>query len=483
MGNVGTPSVPRAPAPVSQARAPVPGNALSRIDPSTVALATIARTSRARDFDTMAHTFCSSLARALRASQVSLGWRDGDRMRIVASDPHGAREDEGDTRQALAAAMDEALDQQRPVFSLDRDLQAVRTAHRALATISGARALLGVPIGMEGRPLGAVMIAWAASDERPIDQTLAAASALVQATLPAVTRLLLLQRAIQSPLWSGDRRRSVQPIEHSRRRQRLGLAAVAILALLLWPFEQSLNVPVRIEGGMQRIAAAPADGYLKSVEARAGDRVAAGQVLAQLGERDLELEHARLVGETGQYQAQADAAMARGQRGEMAVAQSRLAQTRARLALIELRLDQLRVRAPIDGVVIDGDLRDRVGAPVDRGENLFVVAPSDRWRAVVELDERDLRAARVGASGTLSLDALPDHEATLRIERIAPSATVLDGRNVVELQAAIDHAIEDLRPGMRGVAHLDAGRSNLLARFTTRVAGTLQRIWWRWRPW
>ena len=234
---------------------------------------------------------------------------------------------------------------------------------------------------------------------------------------------------------------------------------------------------------MQRTVAAPIRGYLKAVHVRPGDTVREGQVIAELGDRDLELERAKLKSELAQHEGGIAAAMAKGERGAMAVAQSKVDETRARLGLVDHQLEQIRLRAPIDGVVLQGDLWQQLGAPVDRGKSLFVVAPDRRHRVIVELDERDLRRIAEGGSGRLALSALPWETMPVRIERIAPAAVAIDGRNVFELEARlVDGGDDALRAGQRGVAHLASGHGPLALDWARRASDAFARAAWRWTP-
>ena len=61
-------------------------------------------------------------------------------------------------------------------------------------------------------------------------------------------------------------------------------------------------------------------------------------------------------------------------------------------------------------------------------------------------------------------------------------AKIADGRNVLEVEAALDDGSEHLRPGMRGVARLNVGRARLLWIWTHRLFDRL-RLWlWAWSP-
>ncbi len=156
---------------------------------------------------------------------------------------------------------------------------------------------------------------------------------------------------------------------------------------------------------------------------RPGDRVVAGQVLAQLASQDMELERKRRESELRQHESGYRAAQARNDRTQMVVSQSKAAEAQALLTLAETQLDRARLQAPFDGIVIKGDLSQTLGAPVQRGEVLMVLAPSDSFRLIVEVDETDIAAIQPGQKGQLALAARPEQPLGFTTRRIVPVAT------------------------------------------------------------
>ena len=492
---------PAVPAAASDAVAPAG-------DDARTLLALVRELGACGDFDTAAALLCTRLAASVGAARVVLGWRDrpGGATRPLALSDAGEPEWTGEAARTLAAAMDEAISQARilvcpPAEGARTVLRATEVARRA----SGAVAVVAVPLAVDGAPRGALL---AEFDAPPAAGAGARLHASAELALPW---LGLLHARRPGPL-----RRALGLLLPARAtpgaRPRLarlawGAALAAGAVALAVPIELTVGAPARIEGEVQRTVAAPIRGYLKAVRVRPGDAVREGDVLAELGDRDLELDRAKLRSELAQHEGAVSAAMARGERAAMAVAQAKVDETRARLGLVDHQLAQIRLRAPIDGVVLQGDLWQQLGAPVDRGQSLFVVAPARRHRVIVELDERDLRRVAVGASGRLALSALPWDTLALRVERMAPAATTLDGRNVFELEASLQDdgadrtdagagadggvgqgvgqggaRASELRAGQRGVAHLAAGRGPLALEWARRAGDALARLAWRWMP-
>jgi hypothetical protein len=138
--------------------------------------------------------------------------------------------------------------------------------------------------------------------------------------------------------------------------------------------------------------------------------------------------------------------------------------------------------APFDGVVVRGDLQQRLGSPVEKGEVLFEVAPLDGYRVVLEVDERDVAYVSEGQPALLRLSALPGEALPCVVERVTPVAVVADGRNRFRAEARLEEPSESLRPGMTGVARIDAGRRARAWVWTHATFAWLRLAAWSWGP-
>ena len=440
-----------------------------------------------RSFHASATALCTELALLTGAARVTLGWLNKERCQPVALSHSGSIELATEQSDLLSAAMLEAIDQQCALqYPAPRDGAIARyivRSQQVLARSYGGAALT-VPLADHREAIGALVFEFAAIDPLAADTTRLAYHG-AQAAAPVLAllhqrdqpwyRRIVVSRARSAP---AQRHRSTL----SGGRMTAIAGALLLLVAAFVPIEHTVSAPARIEGEVQRIVASPTKGYLKAVQVRPGDTVKAGQALAELGERDLELERNKLKSEVAQHEGAAAAALAKADRTAMAIAQSKADEARAQLDLIDHQLEQIKLLAPIDGVVIQGDLAQSIGAPVDRGQTLFTIAPVNRYRVIVELGERDVRAARIDQHGELSLSALPWDTMDLVIKRIAPMANVVEGRNVFELEALLTAPVRDIRPGLRGTAHLANGQRSLLAIWGGRLLDNIRRWSWRWTP-
>lgn len=100
---------------------------------------------------------------------------------------------------------------------------------------------------------------------------------------------------------------------------------------------------------------------------------------------------------------------------------------------------------------------------------------------MIEVPERDIEDIALGQEGVLVLAALPARRFPVRIARIMPVATVSeDGRNVFEVEAALNELAAELVPGMKGVVKIAAREEPLGWRWARRFWHALHFLAWSW---
>jgi hypothetical protein len=440
-----------------------------------------------RDWLGSATALAATLADQLSCSRVTLGFRQGIATRVAAVSDGAIVNPQRGLHQDIAAAMDEAIDDGSTlVYPPPADAPPrIVAAHARLAKRQGLGFICSVPLVDGQRVVGAMLL------ERTQAQDFDAATL---ALLESVSRLagpwLAVQRRAARP-WHEQAARSLR--RHWRALQAPGhgrykLAALSLgvlLGALCWiPTQREVRGTARLEGTVQRVMAAPGDGYLKQVMVRPGDAVAAGQVLVEFAGEDLQIERSRVQAELTGAQASAGDAMSKHDRAQLAIHGAKSDELAAQVALLDQRIERALMKAPFDAVVIAGDLAQSLGAPVRKGDALLTLAPSGGFRAIVEVDDADIGQVRHGQTGSMVLAAQPNLALPLRVQRITPLATQVDGRNVFEIEVAIEgpppSSLQNLRPGMRGMARLHTGEAPLALAWTRDVSAWLRLAAWRW---
>ena len=419
------------------------------------------------------------LAKALRCDRVTLGWLERGCIRVIATS-HSV---DFDARHAvfekIGAAMDESIEQATTIMlpAAETSSPCVTLAHGEVLTLLGG-SVCTVPMVDAGRAVGAITLERAGKVFSRTEAAFCEDVACLLAPLLELkrrSRRSLTQTGLDA--WRESASRLAGSAHAGTRLAGLAIVAVAAAALLV-PVTYHVSAPARLEGFVQRIVAAPIDGFLEQVNVRPGDRVRADDVIAELSLRDLQAERAKRQSELVQQENLYGAALARADRMQLVIYHAKAAEAQAQLALVGNQIERARIRAPFDGVVIKGDLSQSLGAPVQRGEVLMTLAPDERFRVIIEVDERDVAQLQPGLPGRLAIAVAPGETLGFRVSHILPVAVAGDGRNYFEVEAVFDTPSSILRPGMRGVAKIAAGEHSLLWIATHRMVDWLRLTAW-----
>jgi hypothetical protein len=77
---------------------------------------------------------------------------------------------------------------------------------------------------------------------------------------------------------------------------------------------------------------------------------------------------------------------------------------------------------------------------------------------------------------------LPGEARPFIVRRVTPISSAEEGRSFFRVEAALEGDGSGLRPGMDGVAKIDAGRRSLLWIWTHSALDWLRMAWWAWVP-
>ena len=456
----------KAPSLLVAAAAPSPQEAVLRCQAALLARGRLAESATA---------LAVELAQLLGCRRVTVGLLHGEALRVVGTSQATPLDERHEAAAQLTAAMHEALDQGLSVaWPPVVPLPPVSLAQRELA---GPGSACSVPIVAGTSAVGALVLE---RDDRPFTPP---EIALCEDVGSFAGHILRLQQAALAPWHERIADRIRERLATPRHRQLAWASGLlAVVVLLAVPLPWRVSAPARLEGSVQRAVVAATDGFLQQASVRPGDAVKAGQVLAQLSSQDLELERKRRESELRQHETAYRAAEARNDRTQMVISQARAAEAQALLALAEGQLERSQLVAPFDGVVIKGDLTHNLGAPVQKGEVLLVLAPGDSFRLIVEVDESDIAAVRAGQRGQLALASRPEEPLAFTTRRIVPVATSADGRNYFEVEGTLDRPQPNLRPGLSGVAKIEAGEQPLAWLLLHRFAAWLRLALWTVSP-
>ena len=436
-------------------------------------------------FQGAATAVATELATTFGCERVSIGFMKGRHIYVRALSHSAAFGKKTNVVRALEGAMDEAADQLATVVfpsRKDGPFQVTR-AHAELAQQHGTGSVCTIPMTIGEKVLGAMVLelpAGAQFDARTVE--LCEHAALLVGPVLDVKRLedrWLAQKAADS--MATHWRHLVGP-RHAALKLWTGIAALMIVFFTFAKGDYQITADATLEGTVQRAVTAALPGYITEAGARAGDIVRKGDMLATIDDRDLRLERLKLVSQRGQRTGEYTQALAEHQRARVNALQAQLAQVEAQIALVDEQLSRTRIVAPFDAVVVKGDLSQSLGAPVERGNVLFELAPLDTYRVIMKVDERDITRVAVGQGGELALTSMPHEAIPLAVEKITPVSVADQGRNYFRVEAAAKGSIEKLRPGMEGVGKIQVDRSRLVWIWTHKLVHWARMWVWSWWP-
>lgn len=384
----------------------------------------------------------------------------------------------------LGQAMDEAIDQRDTLLYPPVGETALSyIKHEELGRAHGARHLLTVPMVLSERFIGA--FTFERTTDNPFDQeTIDLADAVAAAVGP------ILHEKRQNDRWLMVKafdslgmqiKRLVGPGHVGRK-----LAFAALLAIgVFFSFargEYRVTADASISGLVQRAISAPFDGFIASAPVSAGDRVKKGQLLVALDDKELVLERLRWVTTRTQKRLEYERAIATGKRADMNIFRAQVRQAEARIKLIDAQLARSRMLAPFDALIVSGDLSQKIGAAVRRGDVLFELTPLAKYRVTLMVDESEYAQIKAGQEGRIVFTALPDRSFGFEVTKVTPVAQSEGGKNTFRVEGRLKRPTPRLRPGMQGAGKIEIEERPLIWIWTRKLVDWVRLATWRWLP-
>jgi len=426
----------------------------------------------------------NTLRQHFACARAALGLVEAGTVKLAALSEAATFEKHTSLVKAYEQAMDEAYDEHRAVRSPvpDGETPGRTPKHEELRAISGAGTALSYPLAIGPHCIGVLTLERASEPFSSDD--LAWLEAFSALAAPIIERRQEAERNAMRRLGK-DLRGLLEKIfgpRHLIWKAATAAAVTLTVLLVLVPIEYRVSAKTVIEGEVQRVVAAPFEGFIGAAYVRAGDTVRAEQPLAQLDDRELRIDEAKWSSERDQYENRLREAMANHDLTAMQVIGAQLRQSAAQLNLTTEKIARARMTAPFEGVVISGDLSQQIGAPVEAGKKLFEIAPLQSYRIILQVDEREIRHLQVGQSGRLVMTGIASEPMDFKVANVTPVATAQEGKNFFRVEAALAEASPRLRPGMEGIGKIEVGSKSLWWVLSHSFTDWLILTTWTWMP-
>ncbi|MFK7892244.1 MAG: HlyD family efflux transporter periplasmic adaptor subunit [Granulosicoccus sp.] len=423
-----------------------------------------------------------ALAGALKArfscDRVAIALYNNDDLQLCTVSQQAVLQSSSSEARLLVDTMREACVLESVVcWPSSSDRFGVLIAHRTLAGRRLNESICSVPLYANQELVGAFLL------ERRDQRVFPVAT--LERLSTALAPLILLHKQVDRHWWTVLRQQMGRQIGRFLGNDRPGvrllwaLASICLVASLTMTTRLQIVAPAELLSHERHVVTAPQTGFVSDIQVVAGDQVMAGQLIARLDQREMELEASSRESDIVMADAEFRAAMASYDHQATGIARARLAQARARLDAVERRLNRSDLLSPIDGIVIAADVTRTAGSPVTRGETLFEIAPDADFEVHVLVNEVDVYDIFVGQTGMLALRARPQDTLPVIVKSVHPVAEARDGMNRFRVRANLIDPVASLRPGQSGVVRLDGVRMSFFAALFRPLNRRLAELWWR----
>ena len=446
-----------------------------------VVMDVLATVNNEKRFLAAALSFCNAVSGRFQCERASIGWLVQDFIKLKAISRTERFDKNMLAVKALEAVMDEALDQDEEIiYPAPEGTTSINREHQQFAQQEKNGNMVSLPLRLDNKAIGVLTCERISAPFTEIE-----IRQLRLACDQVIRRLSELQN---SDRWIGARwasmiREKAAKIlgpEHTWAKLLACLGAIILLALILpiYPYRVEGNFILRSEE--VSYLTVPFDGYIKSVSVRPGDALGTNDVLMQLNTEQLELEESAAIADQTRYLREAEKARANKSLADMRIAQALADQAKARLDLVRFHLAQANIKSPWPGVLIEGDLRQRIGAPVKQGDALFKVARLDSLYVEAEINERDIHEILNKKMAEISFVSQPKLRFPCEIIRIEPASVAKQQVNVFLVRCKLSSRTENWwRPGMSGICKITVERRTLLWIISHRTIDFLRLfLWW-----
>ncbi len=443
-------------------------------------------------FRAAAMALCNEIASVWQAERVSLGFLKGRYVRAVA-----LSHTERFTRKMklvldIESAMEECFDQDLEIMHPPpAEATFVSRATGTLASRHGPTAICSLPLRIKQKTIAVLTV------ERNVDRP------FTSEDMEVLRLICELCTARLSDLYEHDKWMGAKAADMARdglakltgpeHTWIKAIAAGVFIAAVFFTFAKGndhAEGSFVVEAITRQLVPAPYPGHLARVEVEVGDEVVQGKtLLAALDARQLRSELMALQQERRRALKEKDVNLSLpGQQAQVLMAEAEAEGISAQIRLKEFQLEQAEIYAPISGILIKGDLKKELGAPVDTGRILFEIAPLNAFRAEVAMPEDRITDLKVGQKGQLAPVAQPGLYLPVIVERITPVAQVINQRNVFNVRVKFDQNNNqwaeavgqiNLTQGLEGVARIKVGRARYLWLWTRDMVNWVRmKLWW-----
>lgn len=370
----------------------------------------------------------NEIAARFHCSRVYLGWDAGDYVKTVAVSHLDSFERSTEMIQLIEATFEESFDQNAELIFPHEQINEetlIVAAHKTYLQKTHATQLLSLPLRKGSQHILAVL-SCEKIDSQFNEKEIDALRLLLNQITPWLETLHFKNQLFTARF----KQTAEQTFNHwfntENSLKKLGILTLSglFLFVLLGRWDYRIEATAVVETDDLAYLIAPFDGYIDNVTVHAGDKVSSNTVLMQMNIQELMLRESEAYSEVQRFLREAEKARGNDQNADMLIAQARVKQAQAKLDEIRFYLQRATLKAPFDGVIIEGDKEDLLGVPIAKGDTLFKLAKLSSMYLKILVDEKDINEISENQSGQAVLLSQPDVKLPVHVEKIIPLAQV-----------------------------------------------------------
>ncbi|HEX2777029.1 MAG TPA: efflux RND transporter periplasmic adaptor subunit [Candidatus Acidoferrales bacterium] len=284
--------------------------------------------------------------------------------------------------------------------------------------------------------------------------------------------------------WIRDKRGKYMAWKMTRAQQvgALGL----ILLVLLPPFSSKVTTDLVLEPGKDARVRALVDGRIQKVFVHEGDEVKTGQMLAVLENPDISADAQSLTQQLALASSNLRNNQDRSDFSQAAQGVRDRARLEQKLSVAQTKVQELEIRAPMDGVVVTSNVDQEAGQYLSAGDEFVRLVDRTTMKARILVQDRELPDVQPGAPAKVKVLPFPYRTYSGRVDKILPAAALdhpvaqtvklerlgQELANFVAVEMDVPNPDGSLREGMTGKAKITGAKHS--------IAWQAGQATWRW---
>lgn len=415
-------------------------------------------------FGEAANRLCNELETELSAMRVTLGWRKKGLMELIATNHGGRMRNDTEIAGALCRAMDEAAEQDCEVGVPSVAGAEINRQHKAFSEAHGNCQIVSLPLRKGGEVLGAVTVEYPQESEGISQERIDALRVVLDLVSPQLVTLQEKSGWMGARIWRSLRRRFASLLGYRHTGWKLAglIFLLGFLLACVIPMTHTVKAPFVLRTKASADLTSPFSGYIDTVEVNVGDAVKKGQLLLTLDRRELVMQKTELQAERDRNTADARRYEAEGDLSQMRLSQLAIEQADAKLTVVDYRLERTEIRAPFDGVIVMGDLKERLYSPTEVGEILMRLVEVEGTYGELQVDERDIHFLKEGMTGEMAFTSRPEDKFDISLDTYEPVAVVKETGTYFRVRVNVAGEPEEWwRPELSGICKVDVGKRSV----------------------